>query len=135
MSQCWALKPQDRPTFQALKDFLCEVSVNVQLWPCLGINLCSWEIMKDKSTRVWQVYKVLLFTGNPERINKVINLHLQVFMFSKDSNIKNLAVLLILKKKDTKTLFLISEIFQLVVIHGINYWMYYFRCDPKTWKW
>lgn len=31
-------------------------------------------------------------------------------MFSKDSNIKNLAVLLILKKKDTKTLFLISEI-------------------------
>lgn len=53
-------------------------------------------------------------------------------MFSKDSNIKNLAVLLIMKKKDTKTLFLISEIFQLVVIHGINYWMYYLRCDPKT---
>ncbi|XP_062619614.1 activated CDC42 kinase 1-like [Saccostrea cucullata] len=25
MSQCWALKPQDRPTFQALKDFLCEM--------------------------------------------------------------------------------------------------------------
>lgn len=25
MLQCWAHKPQDRPTFEALKDFLCEV--------------------------------------------------------------------------------------------------------------
>ncbi|CAH1792084.1 unnamed protein product [Owenia fusiformis] len=25
MLQCWAQKPQDRPTFEALKDFLCEV--------------------------------------------------------------------------------------------------------------
>jgi len=26
MLQCWAYKPEDRPTFVALKDFLCEVS-------------------------------------------------------------------------------------------------------------
>ena len=25
MLQCWSYKPQDRPTFPALKDFLCEV--------------------------------------------------------------------------------------------------------------
>lgn len=31
MLQCWAHRPQDRPTFTPLRDLLCEVSVKESL--------------------------------------------------------------------------------------------------------
>ena len=38
MTQCWAHKPQDRPSFVALKDFLCEVGT---LCVCVCVCVCA----------------------------------------------------------------------------------------------
>jgi hypothetical protein len=54
MTQCWALKPQDRPTFQALKDFLCEVKPS------------SYSCMSTSCLQHFTYIKIFVMGGNSE---------------------------------------------------------------------
>lgn len=48
MVQCWAHKPEDRPTFVALRDFLLEVRADLP--PGAGISSrCQPEVVSDLS--------------------------------------------------------------------------------------
>ena len=44
MLQCWAHKPEDRPTFVALRDFLVEVGVG---WRVSGGPRCPFPVQSE----------------------------------------------------------------------------------------
>lgn len=44
MLQCWAHKPEDRPTFVALRDFLVEVGVG---WKVSGGPHCPFAVQSE----------------------------------------------------------------------------------------